>query len=177
MRQALAFCHRIDVLNEWVGKGVCFLLLPMIVFTMLEVVLRYFVNKPTIWVWDTNIQLMGVIIALTAGYTLLYKGHVIVDILVMRFSERARAIVDLATATIFLFGMGTLLWMASTEAAASVAKQEHFTSIWMPPLYPLRVVVAIGFALLLLQGISKIIRDIDIARRPGVRQAAERSQA
>ena len=166
-----AFCRAIDKTNEWVGRGVSLVFIPLVLLVMTEVVSRYFFNHPTIWSWDVNIQLSAGLIALGGGYALLYKDHVLVDIFVSRFSPRARAIIDMVTALIFFTGVGVLLWLAIGEAKWSVETGERFTSLLEPVLGPIRVAVAVGILLMLLQGIVKFIRDLQIAT--GVRKESD----
>ena len=158
-----AFCRAVDKTNEWVGRGVSLVFIPLVLLVMTEVVLRYFFNSPTIWSWDVNIQLSAALIALGGGYALLYKGHVLVDIFVSRFSPRVRAIIDMVTALIFFIGIGVLLWLAVGEAKISVATGERFTSLLEPVLGPIRIAIAVGIFLILLQGIAKFIRDLQTA--------------
>lgn len=160
-----SFCRIVDTINEWAGKAVGMLFIPLILIMTLEVVLRYFFNMPTIWVWDVSIQLMAAIATLGAGYTLLKKGHVIVDVLVDHFGPRTRARINLLTYLVFFISFCSLLYISAIKAKTSVITKELYTSIWQPPLYPLRVAVVIGLLLLLLQGIANYIRDISLARK------------
>jgi len=164
---AATFCRIVDAVNEWAGRVVSMLFIPLVLIVMLEVVLRYFFNRPTIWAWDVNIQLTATIAIMGGGYALLHRRHVIVDILAGRFSPRVRAIVDLVTSSFFFFALGMLLWFALQRAERSIVTRELYTSLLEPPLYPLRVAVAIGIFLLLVQGIAKFIRDIITASRSG----------
>ncbi len=159
-----AFCHGVDKVNEWTGKSASMLHIPLVLIVMLEIVLRYFFDSPTIWAWDVNIQLSGTLILLGGGYTLLNKGHVSIDVIVNRFPIRVRTIIELVTSLIFFTGIGALLWLSVGEAQYSVHSQEHWTSVWSPPIYPYRIVIVIGLVLLLLQGIVKFIHDIDVVR-------------
>lgn len=166
MTRAEAFCGRIDAVNQWTGKIVSMLFLPLVGIVTLEVVLRYFFNKPTIWAWDVNVQLAAAIAIMAGGYGLLYGSHVIVDVMVGHFTPRARARVDLLTSVLFFYVMAILLWVAVSWAERSVSSRELYTSLLEPPLYPLRIVVAIGIFLILIQGIAKFIRDLAIATGP-----------
>lgn len=163
MRFINAFCRYVDKVNEWVGRVFSMLFIPLVFIVMIEVVARYFINKPTIWGWDTNVMITATIASMGAGYALLYKRHVIVDILVGHFSPRVRAIIDLVTSGFFFFPIGLLFWVALTRAERSILGRELYSTLWEPPLYPLRVLMAIGFFLLLMQGIVKFIHDIRIA--------------
>jgi TRAP-type mannitol/chloroaromatic compound transport system permease small subunit len=163
---AESFCRAIDSINEWAGKCVSILALPMALFIGIEVVARYVFNRPTIWVWDVNIQLLGALVLFGAGYTLLHGGHIIVDVIVIRFSRRTRAITDMITSVFFFFAIGVLVWKAAMAGWDSLLSRELFTSYWNPPIYPLKISVSIGAFLLLLQGVAKFIRDLSIAIHP-----------
>lgn len=165
--KAQSFCHVIDVINEYTGRVVSLLFIPLVLITVITVTSRYLFNAPMIWAWDVNIQLAGALAFLAAGYTLLHRGHVVLDLLVKRLSPRARARIDLVISLVFLLVIGILLWVGAKEAWHSVVTREAYTSIWEPPIYHLRVGVAIGVFLLLSQGIAKFIRDLIIVTRTG----------
>ena len=164
MRKLGAFCRRVDAVNEWTGRVTSVILIFLALYITAEVILRYVFNRPSIWTWDILIICMCVLVVLGGGYTLLHRGHVMVDVLVGRFSPRARAIIDLVTSGVFFFAIGYLLWIAIGRAEHSVLTRELYSTLWEPPLYPLRVVVAIGIFLLLIQGMAKFVRDVTVAR-------------
>ena len=154
------FCRIIDALNEWAGKVAAWLVVPMLLIVTYDVIMRYIFNRPTVWAWDINVQLLGVSVALGGGYTLLYNGHIGVDVLVEGLARRKRAIVDLLTSIFFFLGIGVLAWESGRVAWSSVRTREIDFTYFAPPVYPLKVLIAVGFFLLFLQGIAKFIRDI-----------------
>jgi len=157
-----SFLHLIDAINERVGRFVAFLIIPISVITVLEVILRYIFNRPTIWAWDMNLMLMGAFTILAGGYVLLKGGHVAIDMYTVRLSPRRRAMVDLITSALFFISVGLLLWQSVISAFESVQKREIINSIWGPPLYPLKILWPIGAFLLLIQGMVKFIRDLAV---------------
>ena len=150
----------IDAINDRVGHAFSFLLLPLMVITTLEVVARYAFKRPTIWAWDVNIILFGAIVAVGGAYNLLYNGHVRVDVIVSHLSRRTVAILDLVTAALFFFLMVILLWQTGLNGVSSFEKREVMTSLWAPPIYPLKMLLPLAVFLLLLQGSAKFIRDL-----------------
>ncbi|MBI5967453.1 MAG: TRAP transporter small permease subunit [Deltaproteobacteria bacterium] len=155
-----SFCRSIDFLNEWVGKISGWLIIPLTLLVIYDVTLRYVFNRPTVWAWDINIQLLGALVVLGGGYTLLHGGHIGVDVLVVQLSSRRRAMVDLITSLFFFFSIGVLLWKAVGEASFSVQIRELYTSVFAPPIYPFKILMVVGILLLLLQGMVKFIRDL-----------------
>jgi TRAP-type mannitol/chloroaromatic compound transport system permease small subunit len=162
--QTRSFSGFIDCLNEWVGYVISFLILPMTLISVMEVVLRYVFNRPTIWGWDVNVMLLGAFSVLTGGYVLLKEGHVTMDVFVSRASPRVRAVIALTTSLLFFFCIGLLVWQGGLEARDSIVIREKVNSVWGPPLYPLKILWPIGAILLLLQGVANFMRDLKTAR-------------
>ncbi len=162
MKKALIFCRAIDSVNERVGRIASFAVLPLVILVAIEVLARYALNRPTIFAWDINIQLYGLLVMLGAGYALLTKGHVVVDVIITHFSPKVRAILELITSSFFFLCTGTLMWTSAGVAWESTLSKESYTSIWSPPIYPFKIMIFVGGCLLLLQGIAKFIRDIAV---------------
>ena len=154
------FCQVVDALNEWSGRIAACLIIPMLLIVTYDVIMRYLFNRPTVWAWDINVQLLGVSVALGGGYTLLHNGHIGVDVLVEGLGRRKKAIIDLITSIFFFIGIGVLVREAGRVAWASVRTKEVDFTYFAPPVYPLKVIIAIGFLLLFVQGISKFVKDI-----------------
>lgn len=154
------FCRVIDTLNEWAGKVTMWLFIPLAGIVTVDVILRYGFNRPLIWSWDINSQLLGVLIILSGGWTLLKEGHVRVDVFWGRLSTRMKALVDLITFLLFIFAIGILLWQSASAALVSVQTGERYSSYFAPPIYPLKIIIVVGVFLLLFQGIVKFIRNL-----------------
>jgi len=155
----------IDTISEWTGKITALLFLPFMLLVVTDVFTRYVLNKPWFYM-DINIQLMGAIVVMGAAYCHLHRGHVGVDILVQCLSPRKRAILDAIVSVFFFFGFGILLWKLFVAASDSVRLLEHYTSTFLPPIYPYKVLMCVGVSLFLLQGVSQLIRNLKIAIHP-----------
>jgi TRAP-type mannitol/chloroaromatic compound transport system permease small subunit len=97
---------------------------------------------------------------LCAGHLQLENGHVNVDIISSKFSDRTRLIVNLFTFPFFLLFIGAMTYFGSEFAFDSIAKMETTGSAWDPPVYPIKILVPVGAVLLLLQGIVNLIRQV-----------------
>lgn len=157
----------IDSISEWSGKIASWLIFPMILVLVFETVLRYGFESPTIWAHETSQMLFGAFFLLMGACVLRYREHVNLDIVYDRFSPRIRAIVDLVTAVLFFLVCGFLLWKGGEFAWTSLMRLERSTSPWRPPIYPLKLIIPIAAFLILLQGLAKFIRDLNIARGRG----------
>jgi len=148
----------IDAVSKWIGEKSSLLMIPLVCIAMMEVILRYVFNSPTVWAWDVNIQLGATLVILAGPYTLLSGLFVRVDILVNRLPTKIGLWMDLILSAVPLFAVGVLVKLSTSQAWTACVRGECLASTWMPPIYPLRIVVAGGFILLLLQIFSRIMR-------------------
>ena len=165
---AESFCRFVANINEWTGRIASWLFIPLTLIVVTDVFTRYVLDKP--WYYLTiNIQLMGTLIVLGAGYCYLHDGHVAVDILVTRLSPRKRAILNMILFPLVLGAIGPLLWQVTTGAIRSVQMLQLAKAIIYMPIYPYKVLVVVGVFLMLLQGISFFIRNLRIVfpAKPG----------
>ena len=71
-----AIVGNIDVLNNWVGKITCFMLVPVIFAMIYEVVARKLFVAPTDWAYDTSRMFCGAMCMMGAGYALMRGVHI-----------------------------------------------------------------------------------------------------
>jgi TRAP-type mannitol/chloroaromatic compound transport system permease small subunit len=159
----------VDTMSEWSGSSARWFCVALVVVGSLDTFMRYAVNAPTIWAYETSSMLGGSIYALGWAYAHLHKSHIRVDIFFSRLSERGQAIADIICSALFFFPlMGVLIYKAWFWALRAWARGEvMMESYWYPPAGPFRTVIAIGITLLLLQGLVKLIRDIHFAAGRG----------
>lgn len=168
LRRHKNLLHFIDAVSDGIGKAVSFLIVFMIVITLMVVVMRYVFRLSFFFdpVAASN-NLLSVYVILGAAYALHTRSHVSVDILHRRLSPRARAMVDVATSTlfflVFIVLLIVLLWMARDSSAWKLLALVTSAEVFTPPAWPIRLIWPIGVCLLLLQGLAKFARDLIIA--------------
>lgn len=153
----------IDLSSDVVAKYACWVILALMSFTFYDVVMRYFFNSPTVWAYELSGWLLGPLWLLGGAYVLLHDEHVRLDILYQRFSPRKRAIIDLVTFTLLFFYCSLILIYGWDYFLYSFAKNEHSLTVWGPPIWPLKLMIPVGAAFILLQGVAKYIRDFHMA--------------
>lgn len=161
MSQKYSVVKLIDKLNEVVGNIASFGV-PILGFIVLyEVIMRYVFDSPTVWVHDISQFLLGAVYMLGAGYTLMLRKHVNMDMLYVRFSKRGKAISDAATGVLVMIFLCALVWYSGVMAWESVIFREVLTqSVFEPPLYPIKIIFFLGCLLLLLQALAQFLRDM-----------------
>jgi len=150
----------INGMNEKIGNLTSFLVIPLVLVVAYEVVMRYLFNAPTIWVFEATTLIYGTHYMLGIAYTHKHDGHVAIDVFEARIPERPRTILRLiVNLLLFMPTIGLLSVWSVIYAADSWRNWEHASTSWAPPLYPFKTLMAIGFILLLLQGVAKGIGD------------------
>ena len=163
MRAYRLAVQAIEALNGAVGRVTAVSLLGLIGLVVWEVFLRYVLQAPTTW----SNELVGYVFAgyilLGGGYTLLHRDHVAMDIVYARLSPRARATLDVLTAGFVIIYCAVLLRETAVMAYEAWETGQRANSDWSPPLFPIYLVLPVGAALILLQAIAKLVRDLHLA--------------
>ena len=153
----------VDSISIWSGKAVAWLLLPVIVVVCYEIVARYVFKAPTIWAAETMIYLCALIYILCAAWVSQEGKHVRIDMLYERLTPRTQAIFNSITFIAFFLYLSFFSWACYKYAYKSAIIWELSDSPWRPPLWPMKAALALGTALVLLQGIANWLRDLYFA--------------
>ncbi|RED42079.1 TRAP-type mannitol/chloroaromatic compound transport system permease small subunit [Rhodopseudomonas thermotolerans] len=156
----LSFARAITRLNYWVAMIAAWLIAPIFLLLMADVIMRYVVGSAAIWTAELAQLVFGVYAVIAGGYLLAERAHVNVDIIYGRFSPAQKAKVDLATSFLFFLFMAVLIWQGTDMAWESAAKFETSSSIWNPPIWPVKIAIPVAGVLLLLQGLVRIVSDV-----------------
>ena len=160
-----ALVNGIDSISRWTGRIVGYFILVMMLVLLYDVFLRYVLDNPTNWAHETSLYLFGSYFMLLGGYALYSRAHISMDLLYGRWSPRTKAIVDVITALLFFFFIGGLFYYGAEYAWDSVTRLQSSGTAWDPPLYPFKLMIPISAFLLLLSGVAKFIRDLNMVIR------------
>ncbi len=152
----------IDALNGWIGHFVCYWSIIAVFVYYYEVLARHVFNSPTNWAHESMFLLFGMQYLVAGAFTLREDGHVRVDVLYSRLPRRARAFVDILTSIFFYLFCGALLWTGWVFTMDSIDVWEVSFTEWAIQYWPVKSTMAIGALLILLQGLSKLTKDIRI---------------
>ena len=171
MAKTIEFIDRNMLLT---GKIVCWITIPLIFAMVYEVIGRHFFNRPTLWSFDISRMLAGALFMLGAAYTLSKGIHIRADFLYRNWNVRNQAKVDLVLYLLFFFpGFLVFFWVSFDYAYTSICGrsdlmeclggkvriQRAMDTTWMPIMWPLKSCMPIGAFLLLIQGISEVLKS------------------
>jgi TRAP-type mannitol/chloroaromatic compound transport system permease small subunit len=156
----------IDKFTDTTGVWIAWLNVPLVLAVAYEVIARYLFNAPTIWSFDVTYMLYGTIFMLGCAYALHKGAHIRTDFYYERWSDRTRGMVDSISYIVFFFPSIIMLGVASGNEAwyAFTINELSEQTPWRPILWPFKAVVPLTCALLLLQGVSELIKSFYAAR-------------
>jgi TRAP-type mannitol/chloroaromatic compound transport system permease small subunit len=153
--------HSIDAMNTFIGRICAWLVIPLMLIIVFEVITRRFLHSPTIWTFEVSIQLFAFYFMLMAAYTLLLNRHVAVDVFIRNFSKRTQALISIITYLLFFFPFVYIIFIEGFEYAYdSWSIMETSYTVFAPPIYPLKTVIPLTALLLFLQGVSEVIKNV-----------------
>ena len=157
----------VDGFSLWIGRTVCWLTIPLFGAMVYEITARYVFLAPTMWAYDISRMLYGALFMLGAGYALSKGVHIRADFIYRNWSQRTQGIIDATLYVVFYFpGLLVFLWMATDFAYLSWFRGERgMDTAWMPYMGPIKTVLPVGIILLLIQGISELLKSYYAATR------------
>ncbi|RBW48843.1 TRAP transporter small permease subunit [Marinobacter sp. F3R11] len=166
------FTRAIDWTSEKSGEFVSFWTINAVVFYFFEVVMRYVFNQPTIWVHEASFLLLGMQYLLAGAFAMLHGAHVRVDVMYNLLPVRGRIGMDIFTSMFFFVFALVLMHTSWTFFENSYVMNETTVETWGIQYWPVKGMMLVGSTLLLLAGISKLIKDIVLFVRLGQERVA-----
>ena len=161
MSLLLSLSRAIDRLNEFVGRGLYWLILVTVLVSAANAVVRKAFNYSSNGFLEIQWYLFSAIFLGAAGYTLLRNEHVRIDVISGRLSKRTQTWIDIFGTIFFLLPMAVLIgWLSWPVFVEAYQRQEVSSNAGGLIVWPARLLVPIGFLLLGLQGISELIKRV-----------------
>jgi TRAP-type mannitol/chloroaromatic compound transport system permease small subunit len=154
--------YTIDQLSKTIGHAFSWCALILTLGTCYEVFVRYVLNDPTSWAFDLSYLMYGALFFMAGAYTLSRGGHVRADMFYRLWPDRTQATVELTLYVLFFFP-GILALVIAGWGYGSGAMRIHEVSVNSPagmPIWPLKMMIPIGGALMALQGLAEVLRCI-----------------
>lgn len=151
----------IDFLLKTIGKMSQWIIIPLMLLLVYEVITRRVFNSPNLWTVDIAKQIFSLYFLLYLGVGIIKDVHVRIDLFYERFSKRKKAFFDLITYSVMVVIPSILMLNVAIKYAATAWARKQLTpSICRIPIYPVKTVIPIAFLLILFAAFSKIVKDM-----------------
>lgn len=155
----LSFSRLIDAINTRIGKAAAWLILGAVLVSTINALIRYgFSMSSNAWL-ELQWYLFAGTFLLCAPWTLKCNEHIRIDVVTGRYSPRVHAWIDIIGGLLFLIPMClVILWAGIPFAWDSIASMENSSNAGGLIVWPAKLLIPVSFALLLLQGVSEVIK-------------------
>jgi TRAP-type mannitol/chloroaromatic compound transport system permease small subunit len=157
----LRLSARIDAFTERLGHALSWLILVAVLISAVNAGVRKAFDMSSNAFLEVQWYLFAAVFLGAAGYTMLRHEHVRIDVIISRFSKRTQIIIESVCIVLFLFPFGltviAFVWPLVVRAYLSGEMSQNAGGLIRWPVYAM---VPVGFALLLLQGVSELIKRI-----------------
>lgn len=162
-RFAKGFVRLVDMLNYGVGRMAMYLL-----FVLMGILMWSTISKasgaPSLWTLEMAQFVMVAYFVLGGPYAMQMGSHVRMDLFYAKQTPVRQAWWDAITVLALIFYLGVMLWGAIDSTMYSLQYNERSPTAWRPYLWPIKVILCVGFFLMLLQALAALIRDVATIR-------------
>jgi len=156
----------LDTITEYTGRLFSWCTTLLVILICIDVFLRYALKISFIWLTEVEIYLFALTFLFGAAYALKHDKHVRVDIFYDTWSSRKKAWTNIWGGLFLLIPWCVVCIIASWKyfAFSFSFKENSPQAGGLPYLYVLKLCIVLGFIMLLLQGLSNILKSIQILK-------------
>jgi TRAP-type mannitol/chloroaromatic compound transport system permease small subunit len=165
LQKLLRLSRAIDTFNEKIGQLTLWLVLPMVGIGVWNVIARqisyqFKLNLTSNLLGESQWYIFDLIFLLGAAYTLKHNEHVRVDVFYGNWSRKWKALADVFGTLFFLFPFCLLvIYFSWGTIVQSWITREGSPDPGGLARYPIKSMIIVSFVLLIIQGISEVIKN------------------
>ncbi|GAC1622624.1 MAG: TRAP transporter small permease subunit [Bradyrhizobium sp.] len=165
MQSLLKLSRAIDAFTRWVGRRLAWLILVAVVISAVNAVVRkVFDTSSNSWL-ELQWVLFSIVFLLCSAWTLLDNEHIRIDIVNTMLPKQVRNGIDIIGHLFFLMPLCIIMIITGVPFfRRSIEINEQSGNAGGLPQWPAKSLIMIGFAMLLVQGISELIKRIAVMR-------------
>jgi TRAP-type mannitol/chloroaromatic compound transport system permease small subunit len=165
LQSLLTLSRGIDAFTRWTGKRLAWLILLAVIVSAVNAVIRkVFDTSSNSWL-ELQWLLFSIVFLLCSPWTLLDNEHIRIDIVNNMMPKKVRDSIDVVGHIVFLMPLTIVMIITGVPFfQRSYEINEQSGNAGGLPQWPAKSLVMIGFSLLLIQGISELIKRIAVMR-------------
>ena len=149
----------------WLARTATVALALIAFVTFCDVIARKVFSKGFTFTVEMTEMSMALIVFLGVGLVTHQRGHIVVDVVTLRLSERARVWLGLVTNVLSLGFVLIMVWRLWLQAAFIMSKGDT-TPILNFPLWPIAYLIAAGSIFLVTGSVLLVLDSVDRAAHP-----------
>jgi TRAP-type mannitol/chloroaromatic compound transport system permease small subunit len=159
MQGALGLSRAIDAMNTWIGRIVAWAIFAAVIVSTVNAIIRKaFDISSNSWL-ELQWVLFGAVFLLCSAWTLLSNEHIRIDIVNSALPKSVRNWIDMIGHAFFLIPICLVMMYTGWPFFwRSLLQNEQSTNAGGLPVYPSKFLVPLCFTLLLIQGVSELIK-------------------
>jgi TRAP-type C4-dicarboxylate transport system permease small subunit len=146
-----------------------FATLAIVLLVSYDVLMRYFFDRPQLFVDEVASFLQVLLIFGGAAYTFRVGGHVRVDLVTGHLPRAMRAWLRLGTLGLGVVFLAVVIWV-TTQSAATAYRYGRVSAVMLYPLWLPMAFIPAGLALMELAMLVAVVRQVKLALGPAVRR-------
>src|SRR5439155_9623569 len=155
----------IDAFTRWTGKRLAWLILVAVIISALNAIVRKSLDTSSNSWLELQWVLFSIVFLLCSSWTLLDNEHIRIDIVNNMLPKTARNVIDVVGHLFFLIPLTVVMIVTGIPFfLRSFQINEQSGNAGGLPQWPAKSLIMIGFMLLLVQGISELIKRVAIMR-------------
>ncbi len=165
LKGLLPVSRAVDAFTTWLGKRLAWLILAAVLVSAINATVRkLFDTSSNAWL-ELQWVLFGIVFLLCSPWTLLANEHIRIDIVNNLMPKRVRNWIDVVGHSLFLAPWCILMVVTAAPFFwRSFMINEQSGNAGGLPQWPSKSLVLIGFAILLIQGLSELIKRVAVMR-------------
>jgi TRAP-type mannitol/chloroaromatic compound transport system permease small subunit len=152
--------HAVEAVGRVVGRLAMYMIFVMAGVLLYSAVMRTGFNRPPLWSVEFSQFLLAAYFLLGGAYSLQLGSHVRMDLLYSRWSPRGQAFADTITAVCLITYLVVLLVGGISSTGYALEYGQRAATAWRPPMAPIKIIMTVGIALMLLQVVAIFFRDL-----------------
>jgi len=165
LKSLLPATRLVDAINTWIGKRLAWLVIGAILVSAVNATVRkIFDTSSNAWL-ELQWVLFSVVFLLCSPWTLLANEHIRIDIVNNLMPTRVRNIIEIVGHAFFLLPLTIVMIITGVPFfLVSYDQNEQSLNAGGLPQWPSKGLIMIAFAMLLIQGISELVKRIAVMR-------------
>ncbi|MCF6234684.1 MAG: TRAP transporter small permease subunit [Rhodobacteraceae bacterium] len=161
---AKTYVRVVDRFNYLVGRVVMCGIFVLMAVLMWSTFSKQAFIIPSYWALEMAQYILVAYYLFGGAYSIQLGANVRMDLFYDNWSTRKKAWIDCFTVFMLIFYLGVMLYGGIDSMVCSIETNQRSASLWRSYIWPVKAVMCTGIAMMLLQAISKLIKDVATLR-------------